>query len=263
MIFQHVYLSPHYDDAALSCGGAIYQETQAGEPVLVVTICAAAPPSDTLSAYARQLHRQWGNTADIVATRRAEDAQAMACLGAASHYLTLPDCIYRGQATDPVWFYNSDADIFGAVHAADMPLATTIAQSISELTTIATGARFYAPLAVGHHVDHQLTHLAAWQLFNQGQQVVFYEDYPYVDPNYPFTTHGEGNSFDLDKALQAVTQTALRLINPLNLLNLPAGIVAISSSTIPRVLSITPGFVGLMIAVSAETTVKSIITTSM
>ena len=204
MNYRHVYLSPHYDDAALSCGGSIYQQVQAGQPVLVVTICAAPPPTAELSAYAQQLHRQWGSASDTVATRRAEDAQALRRLGADGQYLTLHDCIYRSQSPGQTWFYNSDADIFGEVHPADLTLATTIAHLVSGLQSLAQGTTFYAPLAVGHHVDHQLAQAAAWQLRDQGHNLVFYEDYPYADPQYPFTSHGEGNSFDLDQALQAI-----------------------------------------------------------
>lgn len=39
-----VVLSPHYDDAALSCGGEIARRSAEGERVVVVTICAAPPP---------------------------------------------------------------------------------------------------------------------------------------------------------------------------------------------------------------------------
>lgn len=39
----------------------------------------------------------------------------------------------------------------------------------------------YAPLGVGHHVDHQVVHAAARRLQSLGQRVAFYEDYPYAE----------------------------------------------------------------------------------
>ncbi|RMD73788.1 MAG: PIG-L family deacetylase, partial [Chloroflexi bacterium] len=36
--YRHIVLSPHLDDAALSCGGFIARATALGEPVLVVNI---------------------------------------------------------------------------------------------------------------------------------------------------------------------------------------------------------------------------------
>ncbi|NUN97629.1 MAG: PIG-L family deacetylase [Candidatus Omnitrophica bacterium] len=81
--YPHIYLSPHYDDASLSCGGAIHLQAQAGQAVLVVTICAAPPPSgEPLSPFAQSLHRTWGNPADVIATREAEDRASLAILGA-------------------------------------------------------------------------------------------------------------------------------------------------------------------------------------
>jgi LmbE family N-acetylglucosaminyl deacetylase len=199
---QHVYLSPHYDDAALSCGGTIHRQIQEGQRVQVITICAAPPPSPHFSTYAEKLHRDWGDPGDAVATRRREDEAALAILGAAGHYLFLPDCIYRGASPAGPWYYNSDADIFGQVHPADMALAAEITQAGVEQVPQRSETVIYAPLGVGHHVDHQLTHRAAWQLRAQGYHIIFYEDYPYADPQYPFTRFGEGNQYDLAEALK-------------------------------------------------------------
>src|SRR6185295_15615325 len=59
--YDHIYLSPHLDDAALSCGGAIARHANAGARVLVVTICTAAPPSDgPFSDFANEVHQGWG-----------------------------------------------------------------------------------------------------------------------------------------------------------------------------------------------------------
>ena len=73
-MFRHVYLSPHFDDASLSCGGNIHRQEQAGEPVLVVTVCAAPPSAnEPLSPFAESQHKNWGNPGDIVAMRQTED----------------------------------------------------------------------------------------------------------------------------------------------------------------------------------------------
>ena len=206
----HLYLSPHYDDAALSCGGTIHRQVGAGQAVLVVTLCAAPPPVRAFSAYAETLHQKWGEPEDAVATRRQEDEAALAILGAEGYYLSLSDCIYRGAAPTGPWYYNSDPDIFGQVHPAELPLADTIAGAVAELIPQLEESLIYAPLGVGHHVDHQLTHKAAWQLRAQGYTVCFYEDYPYADPGYPFTTFGEGNRYNLAAALAEPRPARLR-----------------------------------------------------
>ncbi len=186
--YSHVYLSPHYDDASLSCGGTIHRLAQAGQAVLVVTLCAAPPESgQPLSPFAGAMHQSWGNPAGAVATRQAEDQASLAILGADYVRLNLADCIYRGRPEAGEWYYTSDAAIFGQVHPADTSLAGAIAAGIAELVPAGAETILYAPLSAGHHVDHQLAHAAAWQLRRQGWQVLFYEDYPYVDPAYPFT----------------------------------------------------------------------------
>jgi LmbE family N-acetylglucosaminyl deacetylase len=58
--FDHIYLSPHLDDVALSCGGQIFLHTTAGQSVLVVTLMAGAPDADTaVSEFVQLLHQRW------------------------------------------------------------------------------------------------------------------------------------------------------------------------------------------------------------
>jgi LmbE family N-acetylglucosaminyl deacetylase len=186
--YPHVYLSPHYDDASLSCGGAIHQQVQNGWPVLVLTIFAAAPgPEESLSPLAQAMHQSWGNPRYMVTARQAEDQAAMQILGADYVRLNLADCIYRGRPEAGEWYYPGEASIFGQVHTAEELLPLTIADAIEELVPAGESTVLYAPLAVGHHVDHQLVCAAARQLQQRSWLIAFYEDYPYVDPAYPFT----------------------------------------------------------------------------
>ncbi len=58
--YDHVYLSPHLDDAALSCGGAIARHVAAGQRVLVVTICSAVPKArGSINPLADEFHGDW------------------------------------------------------------------------------------------------------------------------------------------------------------------------------------------------------------
>jgi LmbE family N-acetylglucosaminyl deacetylase len=170
--YQSIVLSPHLDDAALSCGGLIAAAVAAGERVLVVTICSAAPdPAGPFNPLASQLHQDWRLAADEVVTARLrEDAAALAVLGAETRYLGELDCIYRLPDA-----YDSSTALFGAPHPAD-PLLPRLRAAFAALAAEFPAARFYAPLAVGEHVDHQLTFSAAADLPN----LSFYEDFPYA-----------------------------------------------------------------------------------
>jgi hypothetical protein len=74
--------------------------------------------------------------------------------------------------------------LFGRVHPEEVPLAGEIVDAVLELAPAHAGLTLYAPLGVGHHVDHQLTRAAAQQLQRLGYRLAYYEDYPYADPFY-------------------------------------------------------------------------------
>lgn len=197
--YHHVYLSPHFDDAALSCGGAIHRQGQAGEMVLVITICAAPPEAnEPLSPFAEAMHQSWGSPGDVVATRQAEDQLAMVILGADYLRLRFTDGIYRGQARQQEWYYTSNQQLFGRVHSADRLLAGEIVEAVLEMVPAGPETTLYAPLAAGHHIDHQLASSAARQLQSHGYRLAFYEDYPYVDPVF-----ADRYSYPLETALAA------------------------------------------------------------
>jgi LmbE family N-acetylglucosaminyl deacetylase len=173
--YDALYLSPHLDDAALSCGGQIAQATRCGARVLVVTVMAGDPPADAANDYITSLHTRWELGRDAASQRRAEDLAACALLGADALQLDVPDCIYRLDPITGAPLYVSDADIFGDIHPAEVVLVTRLAQRLRDLPAATT---IYAPLTVGHHVDHLLVRAAAEQVW--GDALRYYEDYPYA-----------------------------------------------------------------------------------
>ncbi|MCL4861565.1 MAG: PIG-L family deacetylase [Caldilineaceae bacterium] len=173
--YPTIYLSPHLDDVTLSCGGQVYQQTRAGQSVLIVTVTAGDPPRDALSGYAQSLHDRWALATDAVAARRAEDLAACRILGADALHWEIADCIYRMNPATGEPIYLSDPDIFGDVHAAEHGLVERLA---AQMRALPAHSRLCVPLGVGHHVDHQLTRAAAEQAF--GRELVYYEEYPYA-----------------------------------------------------------------------------------
>jgi LmbE family N-acetylglucosaminyl deacetylase len=178
--YRHIYLSPHFDDVVLSCGGSIGLQTACGLQVLVITACGGIPTQqDQYNPLAQQTHQKMGLPNDpqkVVEIRRREDAAAVSALGADYLWLDLPDAIYRG---DPA-FYQNDEALFGEVAPGDFPLEERLAIVLQEVLQRAPTATLYAPLGIGHHVDHQLCCSAAYRLAHPGANVKFYEDYPYV-----------------------------------------------------------------------------------
>jgi LmbE family N-acetylglucosaminyl deacetylase len=184
-------VSAHFDDAALSCGGAIELAVRRGERVTVVTVCAA-PPDGPLSDYAASLHRRWGAAAGteqqdavaMVRRRLIEDRAALAILGATGCYLDVADCIYRRSPVG-AWLYESDAALFGSVATEDVVTEEHIAGLLSDLPGVSARTLMLVPLGVGQHVDHQLARQAAELLAaDSANPLAYYEDYPYAgDPS--------------------------------------------------------------------------------
>ncbi len=173
-----LYLSPHLDDVALSCGGLIHRQVQGGTRILVLTIFAGPPLPSELSSFAAALHTQWGHLTEPVAVRREEDEKVMRLLGADYSHLGYPDAIYR--FNDISFLYLCEEDLFGPLHPSDLKLVSQITEAIME-TQSRQQSTIYAPLAVGNHVDHQLVREAALTLHQRSHPVIFYEDYPYVE----------------------------------------------------------------------------------
>ena len=184
-MIDHLYLSPHFDDAALSCGGQIATLTAAGQSVLVVTITGGEPPvDDSPSDTVQQLHERWatsllvegrpGEAAELmVAQRRAEDRAALAVLGAEWLHLSFLDCIYRcGPDGDAL--YPGPVDMFGPPNPDDDATLAALAEALADLPP---AGRVYLPLGVGGHVDHLATRRAAERVF---AAPVYYEEYPYT-----------------------------------------------------------------------------------
>ena len=176
--YDRVYLSPHLDDAVLSCGGTVWQQVRAGERVLVVTVFASAPdPGAPLSPFAQELHVRWGHPAGAVARRQEEDRAAVATLGAKAVHWPYMDCIYR-QTPAGRFPYASREALFGEVHPTERGLIVGVAARLAALLQGWAGTAIYAPLGVGHHVDHQIVRQAAE---GSGHALTYYEDFPYAE----------------------------------------------------------------------------------
>lgn len=172
-----IYISPHLDDAILSAGGLIYEQTKSGLPVEIWTLLSGFPPQGELSMYAQVMHHQWGiSSADeLIRMRRAEDMKAASTVGALAVHFDFLDCIYRRGQTGE-WLYS---DIFAPPHEEDASLPRQMADAISARLT--RDSVLVCPLGLGSHVDHLLVRRAAELC---GRPLLYVADIPYLF-NYP------------------------------------------------------------------------------
>jgi LmbE family N-acetylglucosaminyl deacetylase len=190
---RSIFVSPHFDDVAYSCGGTISKLVSEGQRPLVITVFAGIPtftfnPLNLVSKAGRPLafrvHRGMGfsleyclNPAKIVKLRRQEDAQALDYLGADVFWLDYLDGIYRGNARR---YTHLQQLLGGEIHPEDHKISQQLAAELGKIDEQHPGITWYMPLGVGRHVDHQLVSAAAQGLIERGASVKFYEDFPYV-----------------------------------------------------------------------------------
>mgnify|MGYP001262240701 CR=1 FL=1 len=177
---MHLFLSPHYDDAILGCGGTIHHLAARGEAVFVRTVFGQNPQQVPASPIAQELHLRWRAGETPVAARIEEDEAAAKVLGAVPQRMTVwADCIYRtDRQGQPL--YSTEGELFSAVHPHDDAgrLIPTIVLPPRDNIDV-----LYAPLGVGHHVDHQIVRDWALELGKQNPVLAlkFYEEYPYSE----------------------------------------------------------------------------------
>lgn len=170
-----IYLSPHIDDAILSSGGLIYEQIQAGDRVEIWTLFSADPPPGQLSAFAQELHEQWGAGAQSYALRRAEDLAACVVLGAVPRHLGLPEVIYRRLPGSGEPVIQRREELFQPIAPGERSLIPIIADLLRQQTP--EGAQLVSPLSAGGHVDHRLVRAAAQTI--RSAPLWYYADYPY------------------------------------------------------------------------------------
>jgi LmbE family N-acetylglucosaminyl deacetylase len=154
-----IFVAPHLDDVALSCGGTVACHASGGQQPLIVTIAAGAP--DRVDGEAGH--------AGYVAGRRREDAAAASILGASTRWFEYLDAVYRGYG----------ASVFGG-RRQEHDLADRISRDLEEVWRDTRSVSVFLPLGIGNHVDHQLCASLHERLRRSGATVWHYEDVPYV-----------------------------------------------------------------------------------
>ncbi len=171
-------LSPHLDDAVLSCGGALHRWGQEGRPVEVITVFAGDPILP-LPPFAQALHALWNAGEEAMAMRRAEDREALALLRATPIHWTFPDVIYRLDAHGQP-LCRERGDLFRPPHPDEAIWIERIREALDALPWV-EGDWLLAPMALGGHVDHRLVRMAVEGWRRPGVRRGFYEDFPYAE----------------------------------------------------------------------------------
>ena len=196
-----VVLSPHLDDAPLSCCGLI-RRLHDRVDVQVVTICAGNPaPSPTLSRSrddTRQLLEETDPESEYTRDRRDEDIAAMERLGANFVHLGFEDAIYRRSPTSGERIYHSARERWVSPRIDDARHIEELFLVLRQFCSNMGHVLLVSPMSIGFHMDHAITAHVAMRLEREAVDLLFYEDFPYVlDPR----SSGKGSDDSPKEAL--------------------------------------------------------------
>lgn len=206
-----VILSPHLDDAALSCGGLLHA-LRDRVSTLVVSICGGSMRVVSVDGSSKISTRR-GHVSSR--TRRREDIAAMHSVDTDFVHLSFADGIYRRSPLTGRLIYRNARERWVLPRIEDLAHVEELYLVLRRLCLDLGRILLLSPMGIGHHVDHQIAAQVAVRMAatNSGAELLFYEDFPYVaDPHI-----GRG---DRDDPLQALARlhldAAQRLVMPVD-----------------------------------------------
>lgn len=174
-----VVLSPHIDDAVLSCSSLL----SALDPLVerqVVTLYCGNPelPLTTGGRNKPRVRPRRGYAPPRL--RRREDIEVMRFLGCDWVHLGFPDAIYRRSPRTGRLIYRHPRQRWTAPNPEDSAHVEELFMVLYRLCGNMGPRLLISPMGIGYHVDHRICAMAALRLANRHTQVIFYEDFPYV-----------------------------------------------------------------------------------
>ena len=153
-----IYISPHSDDVALSCGGQIIADPK--DQTLVLNMFTSEGDGSAHSALFDQVNSQ----------RSREDRAAWDSIGVRCEFANLPEALLRGKFPFRLLGGGSDPGV-----------VKSVCDVLDEYIDASPGATFFFPAGFGSHVDHLACRDAAFQLLDDGRldRIILYEDVPY------------------------------------------------------------------------------------
>lgn len=169
-------VSPHIDDAILSCGVAIQRHLAQGDNVVILNIFNAGTNADN---------------------RRQEEFKAAANIGAEVVFMDELDAPDRNPA-----YWSTIKLFFGGMDEVPAEYIDKVAKRLTDFFSTYKIDLAYFPLAAGNHIDHRVAYAASRRIRNAA--VRYYEDRPYI--LWPGVLQGRMNDIGADAELPAVTR---------------------------------------------------------
>ncbi|RKH57053.1 PIG-L deacetylase family protein [Corallococcus aberystwythensis] len=167
-----LFVSPHLDDVAFSCGGTLAALKAKGWTVALVTVFTRSVPEPRGFALQCQTSKGLGPEVDYMAVRREEDQAFAACMG-------VDQVVWGGLEEAPHRGYASPEALFQPPRPDD-GIEAKVAECLTPLLWELKPDRVFVPQALGSHVDHVQVVRAVKGLGIPENQVLYYRDTPYA-----------------------------------------------------------------------------------
>ena len=182
-----IFISPHLDDAILSCGGYLTHLRKNDHQVIVITVFSEAE-SNRHSKHTKQYLKHCGLNPTMVSPdmffqhRKDEDKQALKIIGLKGHYLGFSDLAWRkNKKIKSLFLYPNHKTIFSAqIHQQDELMIKQISRKIKTklVKYHPQEVTIFAPIGIGNNTDHIIINKLL-NNYEKSYQVVYWEDYPY------------------------------------------------------------------------------------
>lgn len=167
-----LFVSPHLDDVAFSCGGTLASLSDLGWRTVLVTVFTGSVLDPTGFALACQTDKGLAPDVDYMALRRAEDQAFAKRIGAAEvRWLDFFEAPHRG--------YESASELFGGVRKDDQ-VHRVVARVLAGLVDELAPNLVFLPQGLGDHVDHLQLIRASLEVPVLITRAVWYRDLPYA-----------------------------------------------------------------------------------
>ena len=165
-----LFISPHLDDVAFSCGGTLINLASTGWQVVLCTIFTASVLRPAGFALSCQTDKGLSPDADYMEIRRAEDLKFASLTRAQAVHLPFPEAPHRG--------YESAPELFAGVKEAD-EVWRKVSAELTDMVNESRPDLIFAPQGIGNHADHLQT-IKAILASPFAENVNWYQDTPYI-----------------------------------------------------------------------------------
>jgi LmbE family N-acetylglucosaminyl deacetylase len=186
-----LFLSPHLDDAVLSCGALIEAQAQGREVIVATLFTEASEGPHTRAARSFMSQCAVTNAGELFAARKAEDKAVLGDMGVRSIHIGAVDALFRQRQAPKLgsaaWerllpemthrypTYRFDIAM-GRIARGDRSLISQLRNDVAALLALTRAELLFCPVGVGKHVDHLITRQAG---MGHPDNVVLYSDFPY------------------------------------------------------------------------------------